>query len=167
VSKEKEATASKKQLPAPILMPRDERHIPGKPGKKPFVFTKEVLERIEYLAKKGFNQNQIHKSFGISHETWYRHFRENTAINEAYQNGKTAHLEMCLDTLERAAKHDNSIGAAIFLLKARHGFRDNVRIEQIGTDTKTSLNSHLNSMSNEELKAKIQEMEEKRKKMGL
>lgn len=80
---------------------------------------------VESLASKGCSEISIAKGLGVSGPTWQRWRDEYPELLEAWQKGRAIEHDKLFNVLFRAATKDKNIIAAMFLLKARHGYREN------------------------------------------
>lgn len=69
------------------------------------------------LASQGLNITTLAKSVGVSRDTFTRRMRDNTAIAEAYKNGKAASIQVVENTLFQMATSGKNVVATIFYLK--------------------------------------------------
>ncbi len=82
------------------------------------------LATIRELASAGANEVHIAKALGMSFETWKRIRDEDEDAQAAWQEARAIECEALSGMLYRQAIEDKNTTAAIFLLKARHGYRD-------------------------------------------
>ena len=90
----------------------------AKRGKKPFNFDVEVLEKIEVLASRGLDQQDIAYCIGIHPTTLSEKKYENEQLQEALKRGKAKGLAQITNALFEQALA-GSTGAACFYLKNR------------------------------------------------
>jgi hypothetical protein len=62
--------------------------------------------------------------FGISADTLRRWFDERADLQEAFERGRERERQTLHNALYRAATEQGNMTAAMFLLKARHGYRE-------------------------------------------
>lgn len=115
---------------APMTKPVNRPH--KKPGRKrknapPSAAT--TAARIEALAASGHSIVGIARGLNTSKEQLHRWMDEDPALAEALARGRAAEQFVLHNSLYRAAVKGNLI-AAIFLLKARHGYREGDQSEQ-------------------------------------
>jgi hypothetical protein len=79
--------------------------------------------KIEDLAARGCGHTQIARSLGIDAKTFRERLKDDEAAAAAYSGGK-AEEELVLVSLLRKRAEQGDGPAAMFLLKARHGYRD-------------------------------------------
>ena len=85
-----------------------------------------VAQRIEQLAASGHSIVGIARGLNTSKDTLARWLDEDPALAEALARGRESERFELHNILFRAAKRGNVI-AAMFLLKARHGYREGDR----------------------------------------
>ena len=88
--------------------------------KKP---NENTAKQVQELAAKGHSLLNISKALGISKNLFYLWRDEYPEINEALELGKESERHDLHNALYTAAMTGN-ITSAIFLLKARHGYRE-------------------------------------------
>jgi hypothetical protein len=84
-----------------------------------------AAEIIQDLASKGYGYRGIAATFKISAPTLSRWFDDYPTIKQAYDIGKEEERQALHGALYRQATGAGNVVAAIFLLKARHGYREN------------------------------------------
>ena len=89
-----------------------------KPGPKPRILTKDLLEQIEFQASRGFSQQQICHALGISETWWYDAKQKIAEISESFKRGKAKGLAEVSNAIYEQALN-GSTGAACFYLKNR------------------------------------------------
>lgn len=85
---------------------------------------KNGLEIIRDCASRGVSETDLAKALGMDHKTWRRLRDENPETKAAWEEAKAIERDQLVGVLFEAATKDNNISAAMFLLKARHGYRD-------------------------------------------
>jgi hypothetical protein len=83
----------------------------------------DAAVRIEKLAAEGWSMKGIAKTLGTDHETMRRMMEDHPALREAFDNGRERERHALHNALYVAAMN-GQIAAAMFLLKARHGYRE-------------------------------------------
>ena len=96
----------------------------AKTGPKPLVFDKEVLQKIEDYAARQWLERDIAAFLNYSPNYFSELKSKNPEISEAIKRGTQRGIDEAVQTLQRAMKQDN-IGAAIFFLKCKAGWREN------------------------------------------
>lgn len=100
-----------------------------RPGRKlkepPF----NAADLIEGLAAKGWSIVGIAKRLGTTPQILRRWQEENPDLDEAMQNGREDERWQLHNALFKQAVEKNNSSAAMFLLKAKHGYVDNNRVE--------------------------------------
>lgn len=94
----------------------------GRPRK---TLLREHYPLISELAGRGVSECNIAKALGMSHDTFARIKREDKHAAAALTEGKAVEHDALLNPLFEAATKGNIV-AAMFLLKCRHGYREQV-----------------------------------------
>ena len=94
-----------------------------KPGFSPTQPPPNAARRIAALAATGHSVVGIARGLNTSNDTFRRWIDENPALAEALLQGRESERFALHNVLFRAAKRGNIV-AAMFLLKARHGYRE-------------------------------------------
>tara|TARA_R110000803_G_scaffold28011_8_gene65111 strand:- start:3901 stop:4296 length:396 start_codon:yes stop_codon:yes gene_type:complete len=92
------------------------------------------LEKVESLASKGLNNNQIGAALGISERRFYTAKKHQKDFKAAIEKGRCKGIALVADALVRNAVHGGNVTAQIFFLKCHAGWRDNTT-EGIETGT--------------------------------
>jgi hypothetical protein len=82
------------------------------------------IDVIRRLAANGVNEHAIAGALGLSYETWQRIRAEDPEAKAAWQEARAIEENKLVGVLYRKAIDQDDTVAAIFLLKARHGYRD-------------------------------------------
>ncbi|MBP6815876.1 MAG: hypothetical protein KAY46_03875 [Burkholderiaceae bacterium] len=93
----------------------------------------DAADRIRALAADGWSVRGIAAQLGIGQDLLRRWFDEDPALDEAMQRGREDERQTLHNVLYRAATEGtgkDSLIAAMFLLKARHGYREGDQQEQ-------------------------------------
>lgn len=80
---------------------------------------------VESLASKGCSEISIARGLGVSGPTWQRWRDEYPELLEAWHKGRATEHDALVGALFESATKQKNVTAAIFLLKARHGYREN------------------------------------------
>ncbi len=80
---------------------------------------------VEKLAAKGCSEISIARGLGVSGPTWQRWRDEYPELLEAWHKGRSKEHDALVGALYESATKQKNVTAAIFLLKARHGYREN------------------------------------------
>jgi hypothetical protein len=81
------------------------------------------LEKIRDLSSKGHSEKDIARALGMSASTWTRIKDENPEAQDALDAGRSVeHLALFGRLYQKAM--DGDIVALLFLLKCRHGYRE-------------------------------------------
>lgn len=94
-----------------------------KRGRVPKVAPASAAQRIEMLAATGHSLVGIARGLNTSKDVLSRWLDDDPTLAEALARGREAERFALHDVLFRAAKRGNIV-AAMFLLKARHGYRE-------------------------------------------
>lgn len=84
----------------------------------------KAAEQIQTLASTGFSIVGIAMHFSVSEETLARWFKDYPSLNQAFKAGREQERHALHNALYRKAVEKADTVAAIFLLKARHGYRE-------------------------------------------
>ena len=101
---------------------RPSRRITNSLGKSEIVVTPTGLQIVEELAAKGCSVVTIAAALGVNKETFVHIRRRDTAVEEAFENGRAKEHDRLVANLNTAAASGNVV-ASIFLLRARHGYQ--------------------------------------------
>jgi hypothetical protein len=101
-----------------VLSPKG--NVIGRPRK---LAPPDAAPRIEKAAADGASMGGIATTLGIDQEILRRWIDEDPALKEAIDRGREAERHVLHSGLVQAA-HSGNIVAAMFLLKARHGYRE-------------------------------------------
>lgn len=99
----------------------------GRPRKQP---PADAAERITALAADGFSVLGVARRMGVNQEVLTRWFDEQPALKEAFDVGRENERYALHNMLYRLATEGGDKIAAMFLLKARHGYREGDQGEQ-------------------------------------
>ena len=80
---------------------------------------------VRKLTSKGCSEISIAKGLGISRKTWEIWRDEYPEIQMAWEEGRGIEHDKLFNVLFEAATKKGNVIAAMFLLKARHGYREN------------------------------------------
>lgn len=99
----------------------------GRPRKHP---PADAAQRIEALSADGFSLIGIARGLGVNRDVLARWFEEQPALKEALDTGRETERHTLHNVLYRLATEGNDKIAAMFLLKARHGYREGDQEQQ-------------------------------------
>ncbi len=99
----------------------------GRPRKNP---PADAEARIKELAAKGFSILGIAQDLGTGKDVLARWFDEQPALKQALEAGRETERHTLHNVLYRLATEGNDKIAAMFLLKARHGYREGDQEQQ-------------------------------------
>ncbi len=85
---------------------------------------------VQEMASRGNEQRSICKALGVSYDTWLRWKDEHPEIKEALDQGRAIEHDLLVGSLLESAVKQKNVTAAIFLLKTRHGYRENEPLDQ-------------------------------------
>jgi len=92
---------------------------------------KDAEVKIEQMASEGFSPVGIAKHFNVSTSTFRRWLSDHEEIQEAFERGRETERQALHALLKRDAVANKSANVnAIFLLKARHGYRESDPVSQ-------------------------------------
>ena len=84
-------------------------------------------EKVRKLAARGLSRTQVALALGISRDTLYRHKAQNSAIEEAFEQGRAEGVGLVANALfEKAIK--GNVVAQIFFLKC-NGWKETEALE--------------------------------------
>ena len=89
---------------------------------------KAAAKMVKKLTSKGCSEVTIAKALGTSRKTWQTWRDENPEIRQAWEEGRGIEHDALFGALFESATKQKNVTAAIFLLKARHGYRENKEI---------------------------------------
>ena len=92
----------------------------GRPRKEP---PSDAAQRIRELSSEGHSQIGIANMLGVSEETLRRWMREDPELKEQYDLGREKERLTLTNLLYQRAMGGDAI-SAMFLLKARHGYKE-------------------------------------------
>jgi hypothetical protein len=96
------------------------------PRKQPPV---DAAERIEALAADGFSMVGVAKRLGTTFDVLTRWMEERPALRAAFDRGREDERYALHNFLYRQAMEMGHAPSAMFLLKARHGYREGEPVE--------------------------------------
>lgn len=89
-----------------------------------------VAPQIVALASTGFSKLGIARHFRVSLQTFNRWLEEDAELSEAYTVGREAERYALHNMLYKLAIESQDKISAMFLLKARHGYREGDQADQ-------------------------------------
>jgi AcrR family transcriptional regulator len=89
-----------------------------------------MAPQIQALAATGFTKLGIARHFGVSLPTFNRWLEDDEVLQEAFAQGREAERQALHNVLYKLAIDDKDKVSAMFLLKARHGYREGDQSEQ-------------------------------------
>lgn len=122
--------ANKPDLPARLVSPG-----PGGQGAAKWVVTDTGIKMVEDLTARGVTLTSIARVLGMDTATLRLVRQRQPEVEEAYQRGLAREQEALVGNLRRAADEGNIV-ANIFLLKARHQYREGEPME-VNVNVKT------------------------------
>lgn len=90
-----------------------------------------AVNDIVTLASCGFSKRGIAQHFFVALSTFNRWLEEHPELEDAFQIGRERERQALHNMLYKAAMEKGDKIAAIFLLKARHGYREGDTQEQV------------------------------------
>tara|TARA_A100001201_G_scaffold78370_1_gene70281 strand:- start:1270 stop:1734 length:465 start_codon:yes stop_codon:yes gene_type:complete len=115
---------------------RNGRNDMARPKKQ---ITKELCKRAEALAAQGLTVSQIANVLGMGESTLYEKQQEFPEFSEAIKRGRDKGVASITNALFTAARGGN-LGAMIFYLKNRAGWKDKIETEHTGDGLKVDVN---------------------------
>lgn len=101
---------------------------PGGAGRSHYVVGAKGLKIIEELSARGVNLITIAKALRMSKDAFIACRHRQPEVEEALERGRAQEHDALVSNLRTAADEGNVI-ANLFLLKARHGYREGVPLE--------------------------------------
>jgi hypothetical protein len=86
--------------------------------------------QVAALSSTGFSKLGIARHFGVALQTLNRWLEEDEAAEEAYRQGRESERHALHNMLYRLAIDEKHPASAMFLLKARHGYREGDQADQ-------------------------------------
>ena len=102
----------------------------GKPGRPRAVVPADAAQRIEALAGAGYSLIGIASKLGTTRGTLSQWLDNDPALKEAFEAGREHERHTLHNVLFTLATEKANPIAAMFLLKARHGYREGDQGEQ-------------------------------------
>ena len=101
---------------------------PGGSGRSHYVVGVRGIKIIEELSARGCHQTTIAKALRMSVDSFKACRARQPEVEEAYQRGLGTEHDALVSNLRKAA-NDGNVVANIFLLKARHAYREGEPLE--------------------------------------
>ena len=120
-----------------------------KVGRPKFEITDDIMKKAEDYAAKGLTIDQIAAVLGISDATIYERQQEYPDFYDALKRGRATGIANVTNALYEKATVDKDLGAQVFYLKNRAGWRDRHEVE---TTVETKHVIDLTGIDNESLK---------------
>lgn len=89
-----------------------------------------LAPQILALASTGFSKLGIARHFSVSLPTFNRWLEENAEAEDAYRQGLESERKALHNVLYKLAVDEKHPSSAMFLLKARHGYREGDQSDQ-------------------------------------
>jgi hypothetical protein len=93
-------------------------------GRKPIAPPADAAERIRALAADGFSVIGVAHGLGVGKDAFNRWLVDHPDLKDAFDEGREAERHALHNLLYRQAMEQGNATAAMFLLKARHGYRE-------------------------------------------
>lgn len=90
----------------------------------------DAAEQIIALASDGFSVIGVAHRMGVGKDTFARWLDETPALKDAFDQGREMERRALHNQLYRLAMEEKHAAAAMFLLKARHGYREGDQSDQ-------------------------------------
>lgn len=97
---------------------------PPPPGASADNAPRDAGERIRAAASKGGALKALHTLFGVPSDQFKQWLDADPSLRKAYEEGRELEREALHRTLYEAAIYKRDLNAAQFLLKSRHGYRE-------------------------------------------
>ena len=120
-----------------------------KVGRPKFEITDDIMKKAEDYAAKGLTIDQIASVLGFSDATIYERQQEYPDFYDALKRGRATGIANVTNALYEKATVDKDLGAQVFYLKNRAGWRDRHEVE---TTVETKHVIDLTGIDNESLK---------------
>ena len=120
-----------------------------KVGRPKFEIADDIMKKAEAYAAKGLTIDQIAAVLGISDATIYERQQEYPDFYDALKRGRATGIANVTNALYEKATVDKDLGAQVFYLKNRAGWRDRHEVE---TTVETKHVIDLTGIDNESLK---------------
>jgi hypothetical protein len=101
---------------------------PGGSGRSHYVVGARGIKIVEELSGRGCHLTTIAKALRMSKDAFQSCRARQPEVEEAYQRGLATEHDVLTSNLRRAADEGNVV-ANLFLLKARHGYREGEPLE--------------------------------------
>lgn len=98
--------------------------LPRKTGRKPTAPPPNAVELVRDLAADGFSIIGVAARMGVSKDTFYRWLDDDPDLKDAFDLGRENERWTLHNLLYRQAVEQGNATAAMFLLKARHGYKE-------------------------------------------
>jgi hypothetical protein len=89
-----------------------------------------MIPQIIALASTGFTKRGIARHFQVTEPTLNRWFDEDETLHDAFLQGRESERQALHNVLYKLAVEEKDKVSAMFLLKARHGYREGDQQEQ-------------------------------------
>ena len=93
-------------------------------GRKKIQLKNTDYSKISRLASRGVNETDIVKALGISYKSWLRIKDEDENALQALEEARRKEEAELVGVLYEAAVNEKNLTACMFLLKARHGYKE-------------------------------------------
>jgi hypothetical protein len=103
-----------------------------KAGRKPVNAPAEAAQRIRALASDGFSIVGVAAAMGVGKDQLGAWMERDPTLKEAFDEGRETERQTLHNQLFRLAMEKGNAPAAMFLLKARHGYREGDQSDQAG-----------------------------------
>lgn len=95
------------------------------------------LSKLEALAARGLNYEQLGRALGYTGRALFR-WRKRADVQEAIDKGRAKGAAQVANKLFDLATKENNLGAIIFYLKARCGWREETKLDLTSSDKSMS-----------------------------
>lgn len=101
-----------------------------KAGRKPIDPPADAAELVHALAADGWSVIGVAHRMGVGKDAFNRWLEERPDLKDAFDQGREAERYALHNFLYRQAMEKGNASAAMFLLKARHGYREGDQSDQ-------------------------------------
>ena len=95
-----------------------------RPGRKPTVPPADAADRIRAFASDGFSVIGVAAALGVGKDQLAAWMHREPSLKDAFDEGREEERRTLHNKLFRLAMEKDNAPAAMFLLKARHGYRE-------------------------------------------
>jgi hypothetical protein len=82
------------------------------------------LDIIRQMARNGCQETKIAQALGLSFKTWVRLRKEDPEARAVWEEARAIEHDAIMGKLFQLGMEEDNAGALMFLMRARHGYRD-------------------------------------------